>query len=110
MSTVLEVEDIGRPRILRLNCPDSKSALNGELLDALFANLLSVFVAPGDDLIALSEMVSPIRRQPEVRVVRCGVLRESGFEVAATFSNPPFLGRSAGCDGLHLRPAPILLL
>jgi hypothetical protein len=49
---------------------------------------LSVFGAPGDDLIALSEAVSPIRRRPEVRVVRCGVLREAGFEVAATFSSP----------------------
>ncbi len=49
---------------------------------------LSVFGAPGDDLIALSERVGPIRRRPEVRVVRCGVLREAGFEVAATFSNP----------------------
>lgn len=49
---------------------------------------LSVFGAPGDDLIALSERVSPIRRRPEVRIVRCGQLRDAGFEVAATFSNP----------------------
>ena len=33
-------------------------------------------------------MVSQIRRRPEVRVARCGELRTSGFEVAATFSNP----------------------
>jgi hypothetical protein len=49
---------------------------------------LSVFGAPGDDLVALSETVSQIRRRPHVRVARCGELRASGFEVAATFSNP----------------------
>ena len=49
---------------------------------------LSVFGAPGDDLIALSERVGAIRRRPKLRVVRCGALREAGFEVAPTFSNP----------------------
>lgn len=49
---------------------------------------VSVFAAPDDDLVALSERVSQIRRRPEVRVVRCGELRSAGFEVAATFSNP----------------------
>lgn len=49
---------------------------------------ISVFAAPGDDLITLSEAVSQIRRRSEVRVARCGELRASGFEVAATFLNP----------------------
>ena len=39
MSGIIEVEDIGRLRILRLNRPERKNALNSELLDALYANL-----------------------------------------------------------------------
>ena len=49
---------------------------------------ISVFGAPGDDLIALSRAVSQIRRRTEVQLARCGELRAAGFEVAATFSNP----------------------
>jgi hypothetical protein len=49
---------------------------------------ISVFGAPGDDLIALSGAVSQIRRRTELRLARCGELRAAGFEVAATFSNP----------------------
>jgi len=49
---------------------------------------VSVFGAPGDDLVALSNEVSQLRRRPEVRLARCGDLRGAGFEVAATFSNP----------------------
>jgi hypothetical protein len=48
---------------------------------------ISVFGAPGDDLLALSEAVSQIRRRTELRLARCGDLRAAGFEVAATFSN-----------------------
>ena len=43
---------------------------------------------PGDDLVALNEAVSQMRRRPDVRLARCGELRAAGFEVAATFSNP----------------------
>jgi hypothetical protein len=49
---------------------------------------ISVFGAPGDDLVALSRAVSQIRRRTELRLARCGELRAAGFEVAATFSNP----------------------
>ncbi len=49
---------------------------------------LSVFGAPDDDLAALSESVSQIRRRREVRVARCGQLRTAGLEVYATFVNP----------------------
>jgi hypothetical protein len=49
---------------------------------------VSVFAAPGDDLVSLSHSVGQIRRRPEVRVSRCGTLRESGFDVVATFVNP----------------------
>ena len=49
---------------------------------------VSVFGAPDDDLVALSLSVDQIRRRQEIRVSRCGALREAGFEVAATFSNP----------------------
>ena len=49
---------------------------------------ISVFGAQDDDLVALSGIVSQIRRRRELRVARCGELRTSGFEVAATFSNP----------------------
>ena len=49
---------------------------------------ISVFGAPGGDLVALSAAVSQIRRRAELRLARCGELRTAGFEVAATFSNP----------------------
>jgi hypothetical protein len=49
---------------------------------------ISVFGALGDDLVALSEAVTQIRRRPELRLARCGGLRSARFEVAATFSNP----------------------
>lgn len=49
---------------------------------------LSVFAAPEDDLIALSQRQLAIRRRPVLRVARCGVLRRERFEVVPTFSNP----------------------
>ena len=49
---------------------------------------VSVFGAPDGDLGALSRREAAIRRHAEVRVARLGVLRSSGFEVVATFSNP----------------------
>ena len=49
---------------------------------------VSVFGAPGDDLIALSRVNMAIRRRRQVRSARCGALRAAGFEVAATFTNP----------------------
>jgi hypothetical protein len=49
---------------------------------------VSVFAAPGDDLIALSRSNTAIRRRSEIRTARCGALRAGGFEVAATFTNP----------------------
>lgn len=49
---------------------------------------ISVFGAPDDDLVALCERVSQLRRRREVRVARCRDLRQAGFEVAATFTNP----------------------
>lgn len=49
---------------------------------------VSVFSAPGDDLIALSEVNLAIRRRSQVRTARCGALRKAGFEVVATFTNP----------------------
>lgn len=49
---------------------------------------MSVFAAPADDLIALSQSNMAIRRRAQVRTARCGSLRAAGFEVAATFTNP----------------------
>ncbi len=49
---------------------------------------VSVFGAPGDDLVAVSAAVRAIRIRPVVRVARCGALRAAGFEVLPTFSNP----------------------
>jgi hypothetical protein len=49
---------------------------------------VSVFGAPGDDLIALNRANIAIRRRQQVRTARCGALRAAGFEVAATFTNP----------------------
>ncbi len=49
---------------------------------------MSAFGALGDDLLALSDAVTQIRRRSELRLARCGGLRSAGFEVAATFSNP----------------------
>jgi hypothetical protein len=49
---------------------------------------VSVFGAPGDDLVALSRAVRAIRIRPVVRVTRCGVLRSAGLEVMPTFPNP----------------------
>jgi hypothetical protein len=49
---------------------------------------LSVFAAPDDDLVALSERQLAVRRRSQVRVARCGTLRDAGFEVTPTFSNP----------------------
>lgn len=49
---------------------------------------VSVFGAPGDDLVALSHAVRAIRIRPVVRMARCGVLRSAGFEVMPTFPNP----------------------
>ena len=49
---------------------------------------VSVFGAPGDDLVALSESTMAIRRRSQVRTARCGELRAAGFEVVATFTNP----------------------
>lgn len=37
---------------------------------------------------ALSRANLAIRLRSQVRTARCGVLRGSGFEVAATFTNP----------------------
>jgi hypothetical protein len=49
---------------------------------------VSVFAALGDELVALSDAVTQMRRRPELRLARCGGLRSARFEVAATFSNP----------------------
>jgi len=49
---------------------------------------ISVFGAPGDDLLALSLSEPAIRRRPVLRLARCGDLRAGGFEVCATFANP----------------------
>lgn len=49
---------------------------------------VSVFGAPGDDLVTLSEEERQIRRRRQVRLARCGDLRAAGLEVAATFTNP----------------------
>jgi hypothetical protein len=49
---------------------------------------VSVFGAPGDDLVAVSAAVRAIRVRPLVRVARCGTLREAGFGVMPTFVNP----------------------
>lgn len=49
---------------------------------------VSVFAAPEDDLVALSDANLAIRRRSQVRTARCGALRKAGFEVAATFPNP----------------------
>jgi hypothetical protein len=49
---------------------------------------VSVFAAPQDDLLALSQTNLAIRRRSQVRTARCGPLRAAGFEVAATFTNP----------------------
>lgn len=48
---------------------------------------VSVFAAPGDDIVALSRVNPAIRRRRQVRTARCGALRAGGFEVAATFAN-----------------------
>lgn len=49
---------------------------------------VSLFGAPGDDLVDLSQREHAIRRREQVRVARVGVLRRSGFEVVPTFPNP----------------------
>jgi hypothetical protein len=49
---------------------------------------VSVFGAPDDDLVAVSAAVRAIRIRPLVRLARCGGLREAGFEVMPTFTNP----------------------
>lgn len=49
---------------------------------------VSVFAAPGDELLALSRSNLAIRRRNQFRTARCGALRAAGFEVAATFTNP----------------------
>jgi len=49
---------------------------------------VSVFGAPDDDLVALSDEVRAIRIRPLVRVARCAALRSTGFEVMPTFLNP----------------------
>lgn len=49
---------------------------------------VSVFAAPGDDLVMLSRANPAIRIRRQVRVARVGGLRAAGFEVAATFSRP----------------------
>jgi hypothetical protein len=49
---------------------------------------VSVFGAPGDDLVALCRDVRAIRIRQVLRVARCGALRVAGFEVLPTFPNP----------------------
>lgn len=49
---------------------------------------VSVFGAPGDDLVVLSRSTMAIRRRSQVRAARCCSLRAAGFEVVATFANP----------------------
>jgi hypothetical protein len=49
---------------------------------------VSVFAAPDDDLVALSQRRPQLRRRREVRVARCADLRAAGFDVVATFANP----------------------
>lgn len=48
---------------------------------------ISVFGAPGDDLMALSSEVGAIRRRSEVRLARVGGLRAARYEVVPTFTN-----------------------
>lgn len=48
---------------------------------------VSVFGAPDDDLVAVSEAVRAIRIRSLVRLARCRPLREAGFEVMPTFAN-----------------------
>ncbi len=49
---------------------------------------ISVFGAPGDDLVALSRSEPAIGRRPMLRIARCADLRARGFEACATFTNP----------------------
>lgn len=49
---------------------------------------LSVFAAPGDDLIALSLTNPAVALRRQLRTARVGPLRAAGFEVAATFARP----------------------
>ena len=47
---------------------------------------VSVFRAPHDDMVGLSERLGAIRRRQEVRVARVGSLRLACFEVIPTFA------------------------
>lgn len=49
---------------------------------------ISVFLAPGDDLVALSREVPAIRRRRSVRTAACGVLRSAGFALLDTTRHP----------------------
>ncbi|WP_334173652.1 hypothetical protein [Sinomonas sp.] len=49
---------------------------------------VSVFAAPGDDLIALSRTNPAIALRRQLRTARVGPLRQAKFEVAATFTRP----------------------
>jgi hypothetical protein len=49
---------------------------------------LSVFLAPGNDLVALSREVSTIRRRRNIRTASCGTLRAAGFPLLDTTRHP----------------------
>ena len=49
---------------------------------------LSVFLAPGDDLIRLSQEIVAMRRRRTVRTARCGDLRAAGFPLLDTTRHP----------------------
>ena len=49
---------------------------------------ISVFLAPDDDLTALSREVPAIRRRRSVRTARCGALRSAGFPLLDTTRHP----------------------
>lgn len=49
---------------------------------------LSVFLAPGNDLVRLSREVDAMRRRRSVRTARCGELRSVGFPLLDTTRHP----------------------
>ena len=49
---------------------------------------LSVFLAPGNDLVSLSREVVAVRRRRLVRTARCGDLRGAGFALLDTTRHP----------------------
>lgn len=49
---------------------------------------LSVFLAPDEDLVRLSNEVIAVRRRRSVRVAKCGRLRAAGFALLDTTRHP----------------------